>query len=110
MSTVQKGGIEQKALHHHIFNENPRVLYMHIRGHGNAAALAAAIRAGLEESHTPLGQPATPSPAAIDIDTAGVARAIGYPAKANAAVFQFAVPLTDTFPESGPVLPPPPPI
>src|SRR5258708_6933750 len=92
MSTLQKGGIEQTALHHHIFNENPRVLYMHIRGHGNAAALAAAIRAGLEESHTPLGQPATPSPAAIDIDTAGAPRPVRDPGETNGAVFQSAVP------------------
>ena len=105
MQMLQKGGIEQTALHHHIFNENPRVLYMHIRGHGNPAALAAAIRDGLEQSHTPLGQPAAPSPVPIDIDTAGVARAIGYPGKANGAVFQFTVPRTETIRESGRVIP-----
>ena len=105
MLTLQKGGIDQTALHHHVINESPRILYMHIRGHGNPATLAAAIRAGLEQSHTPLGQPAAPAPATIDIDTAAVARAIGYPGKANGAIYQFAVPRTESIHESGHVIP-----
>lgn len=105
MLTLQKGGIEQTALHHHVINEAPRILYMHIRGHGNPATLAAAIRAGLEQSHTPLGQPAAPAPASIDIDTAGVSRALGYPGKANGAIYQFAIPRSETIRESGHVIP-----
>ena len=105
MLTLQKGGIEQTALHHHIINESPRILYMHIRGHGNPATLAAAIRAGLEQSHTPLGQPTAPAPATIDIDTAGVARALGYPGKANGAILQFTVSRSETIRESGHVIP-----
>jgi hypothetical protein len=105
MLSLQKGGIEQTALHHHIFNESPRVLYMHIRGHGNPAALAAAIHTALEQSKTPLGQPAAPTPASVDIDTAGVARALGYAGKANGAIYQVTVPRSETIRESGHVIP-----
>lgn len=105
MLSLQNGGIEQTALHHHIFNESPRVLYMHIRGHGDPAKLAAAIHTALEQSKTPLGTPSAPSPATIDIDTAGVAKAIGRAGKANGAIFQFAIPRVESIKEDGHVIP-----
>lgn len=105
MLKFQQGGIEQTALHHHVFNESPRVLYMHIRGHGDPAKLAAAIHAGLEQSKTPLGQPAAPMAVAIDFDTASVAKAIGRPGKANGPVFQFTIPRSETISEDGRVIP-----
>jgi hypothetical protein len=105
MTTLQKNGIEQTALHHHIFNESPRVLYMHVRGHGDPARLAAALRTGLEQSKTPLGPPAPAASASFDFDTAAVAKAIGRAGKASGAIFQFAVPRTETIKEDGHVIP-----
>jgi hypothetical protein len=105
MMSLQNGGVEQTALHHHIFNESPRVLYMHIRGHGDPAKLAAAIHSALEQSKTPLGPPSAPSPATFDFDTAAVAKAIGRAGKANGAIFQFAVPRSEAIKEDGHVIP-----
>src|SRR5207248_1422021 len=82
-----------------------RVLYMHVRGHGDPAKLAAGLRTALEQSKTPLGTPAPPAPATFDFDTAAVAKAIGRAGKANGAIFQFAIPRTDTIKEDGHVIP-----
>jgi hypothetical protein len=63
MSKLRASGIEITALHNHLLNETPRVLYMHYLGHGNAAELAKSFRAALAVSKTPLGAPAAPAPA-----------------------------------------------
>jgi Domain of Unknown Function (DUF1259) len=42
MAQLQEGHIEITALHNHLLNENPRVMYMHISGHGDAVKLAQA--------------------------------------------------------------------
>src|SRR5882672_2916934 len=43
MRSLQESGIEQTAVHNHLLDESPRVMYMHIHGHGDAVKLAAAI-------------------------------------------------------------------
>src|SRR5881296_4708581 len=55
LGKLQEGGIEQTALHNHVLHESPRVMYMHIGGHGAPARLAAAIHTALTLTKTPLG-------------------------------------------------------
>src|SRR6266581_1353239 len=40
MSALLSNGLEVTALHNHFFFESPRVFYMHVHGHGQAAELA----------------------------------------------------------------------
>src|SRR3954468_9122675 len=47
MLKLQQGGIEQTALHNHVLFESPRVMYMHISGHGDAVKLATTLREAL---------------------------------------------------------------
>lgn len=47
MSALEKGGVEISALHNHLLDESPRVMYMHIGATGQPRKLAAAIRAAL---------------------------------------------------------------
>src|SRR5215467_595048 len=35
MMKLQEGGIQQSAVHNHLIGEVPRVMYMHIAGHGD---------------------------------------------------------------------------
>lgn len=44
MRALQDGNVESTALHNHLLGESPRVLYMHIRAHGDPAAIATAIK------------------------------------------------------------------
>jgi hypothetical protein len=38
MLKLQQAGIEQTAIHNHLLGESPRVIYMHIEGHGDSVA------------------------------------------------------------------------
>jgi hypothetical protein len=107
MRALQQGGVEQTAVHNHVLHESPRVMYMHIAGHGDAVTIARTIRAALAQSRTPLGAPSAPAAAAaIDLDTAAVARALGAAGKVNGGVYQVSVPRRETIRESGNEIPP----
>src|SRR5258708_19271922 len=69
MAKLQAGGIEISALHNHLLHESPRVMYMHIAGHGNAAQLAQSVHNPLAETGSPGERPAPP-PEKLDLDTA----------------------------------------
>lgn len=108
MTKLLASGIEVTALHNHLLRANPATYYMHVHGHGDAVALATAIRAALGESKTPFGPPAAPASQAaqIDLDTAALDIAIGARGKVNGGVYQFSVPRKDPVTEDGMSVPP----
>lgn len=98
MKKFEEGGIEITALHNHLLRAEPMTLYMHVMGHGDPATLAAALRAGLALSKTPMAvaAPAASQPPAnastkIDLDTDAIDRAMGRKGKDNGGVYQFGV-------------------
>ncbi|HSL70836.1 MAG TPA: DUF1259 domain-containing protein [Longimicrobiales bacterium] len=90
MDALQSGGIEQTAIHHHILNESPRILYTHIHAHGGGVAIARTIRNALGKTGTPAPAPAG-SPPALDLDTIAVGTALGHAGRANGGVYQVSV-------------------
>ena len=98
MGSLQQNGVEQTALHNHLLRESPRVMYMHIRAIGNAVRIAKAVRTALEFTQTPLAPaPAAPAaataaPAALDLDTAAIAKVMGVRGKVNGGVYQLTFP------------------
>ncbi|NUO38030.1 MAG: DUF1259 domain-containing protein [Gemmatimonadaceae bacterium] len=108
MRVLQQGGVEQTALHNHVLGETPRVMYMHVMGHGDPAKLAQAVRTALGESRTPIEAPAAPAAAAptIDLDTAVVARALGTSGKVNGGVYQVSIPRRERVTDHGMEVPP----
>ena len=56
MRRLAEGGIEVTALHNHLLRAQPATMYLHVAGHGDAARLATALRAALQESATPLAR------------------------------------------------------
>src|SRR5881398_3308993 len=93
LGKLQDGGIAQTALHNHVLHESPRVMYMHIGGHGAPARLAAALHAALALTKTPLGASAAPASAGpLGIDSAQVGQILGYHGKVNGGVYQVGVP------------------
>ena len=62
MKKLRAAGFEITAVHNHVLNETPRVIYMHYMGHGEASGLAKSLRAALAESKTPLDKPGPPAP------------------------------------------------
>ena len=108
MSGLFTGGLEVTAVHNHLNEMSPHVMYMHYEGHGDAAQLARALRQALSASGTPLGGPATPPAAgAPPIDTKQIEQALGRTGRdMGAGVFQVTVPRTEAITENGmPLLP-----
>ena len=107
MQRLQAGGIMQTAVHNHLLGENPRLMYMHIMAEGDPAKLAETLSSALGESKTPMtvAPPAAPS-AAIELDTAAVAHALGYSGKVNGGVYQVSVPRTERIVDMGYEIPP----
>jgi hypothetical protein len=102
---LQEGDVHQTAVHNHLLHESPRVTYVHIEAEGDAARIAAAIRAALNLTKTPAPSPPSPS-AALDLDTAAVHRALGYAGKVNGGVYQVSVPRRETIRIHGDVIQP----
>src|SRR6516165_2222156 len=92
MLALLDNGLEVTVLHHHFFWETPRMYYMHIHGHGKAADLAEHIKPAL--ALIGKGQPpqaASSSPAKTSLDTAQIAKIVGYEGEQNGAVYKITV-------------------
>jgi hypothetical protein len=93
MSRLQEAGIEQTAVHHHVLHETPRVVYMHVHGHGDPIKIAEGVRAALALTSTPAQAPSVPPTAGdLGIDTAQIASALGHSGRVNGGVYQVSVP------------------
>jgi hypothetical protein len=106
MRALQEGGVEQTAVHNHLLNESPRIVYVHISAHGDETRIATAIRDALAKTGTPLvitSPPATPS--AADLDTAGIALTLGFSGKLNGVVYQMSIPRPERITDEGEDLP-----
>lgn len=94
VTALQKGGVEQTAIHHHVLRESPRVIYMHIHAHGDAITIASTIHSAIALTKIP--PPAPPASAAMpspfDVDTLALARELGYTGRINGGVYQVGVP------------------
>jgi len=105
MAGLFKGGLEVTAVHNHLNDMSPHVMYMHYEGHGEAVKLATALRQALSASGTPLGAggSATAAPAAgSGLDTKQIEQALGRSGRAlDGGVFQVTVPRTEVITEMG---------
>jgi hypothetical protein len=102
MAKLRSSGFEITAVHNHIMEENPKVLYMHYMGHGPAAQLATSLRAALSLSKTPLEKPAAateePAPSAWVKTTED---AVGRKGTFRGGVLSYGVPRSDTITMAG---------
>jgi biotin operon repressor len=107
MMKLQQEGIEQTALHNHLLNESPRVMYMHVAAQGDPARLAAALKDALALTKTPA---AAPAPATqqqnLGLDTSQIDTTLGYQGKNNNGIYQFSVPRAETIHDMDTEIPP----
>ncbi len=108
MAKLIENGLEITAVHNHVLRASPATFYMHVAGHGDPLKMAAALKAALAESKTPLAASAPAAPA-VDLDTAQLDQIIGAKGQANGGVYQFAVRRRDPVTENDmPIAPPGP--
>ena len=108
MSGLFAGGLEVTAVHNHLNEMSPHVMYMHYEGHGDAVQLATALRQALSASGTPPGASAPSAPAtAAGLDPKQIEQALGRVGRdIGGGVFQVTVPRAEAITEMGhPLLP-----
>ena len=102
VAKLRSSGFEISAVHNHLMEETPRVLYVHYLGHGPAAQLATSLRAALSVSKTPLEKPAAAAEEAAPpawIKT--VEEAVGRKGTFKGGVLSYGVPRSDAITMSG---------
>jgi len=105
ISALQQRDVQPTAVHNHLLHESPRVVYVHLAARGDAARIAAAIRATLDLTKTPPPEAAAAAPR-LDLDTAAIHRSLGYGGKVNGGVYQVSVPRREAITMNGEVVPP----
>jgi Domain of Unknown Function (DUF1259) len=104
MAALEENGVQITALHNHVLGETPRVMYMHIAGHGDAVQLAATMKKVIALTKTPA--PAEPAAnAALDLDTAGIDQILGAKGRINGGVYQVGVSRAEKITEGGMQIP-----
>jgi Domain of Unknown Function (DUF1259) len=108
MSGLLSGGLEVTAVHNHLNEMSPHVMYMHYTGHGEAVQLARALRQALSASGTPLGgAAAAAAPVGLGLDAGAIEQALGRSGRdIGGGVFQVTAPRAEAITEMGtPLLP-----
>jgi hypothetical protein len=107
---LQSGGFEILAIHNHLIDEIPRVLYLHFHGKGDATALAKTLKAALEKTKTPLAPPAGKAPAkptpAQEKVFQKIQDVLGRQGTMNGTVLQLGVPRAESIQDAGMEVPP----
>ena len=102
MVKLRSSGFEISAVHNHLMEETPKVLYMHYMGHGPATQLATSLRAALSLSKTPLEKPVAPAEeAAAPAWAKTVEDAVGRKGTYKGGVLSYGVPRSDTITMAG---------
>src|SRR5437588_5214668 len=66
---LQEEGLQETAVHNHVLNETPRVLFLHFRGDGDPVRLAGELRQVLSVTATPLAGAAGAPTSDVGLDT-----------------------------------------
>jgi hypothetical protein len=102
MSGLFTNGLSVTALHNHINQMSPPVMYMHFSGHGNPVELAKALRAALAASGTPFTAASAPAGSAgPGLDQKQIEAALGRTGTINNGVLQVPVPRAERITEDG---------
>jgi len=107
MQKLTSSGFEVSAVHNHLINETPHVIYMHYMAHGAAAQLASSLRAALAVSKTPLEKPAPPpADAAPPSWVAAVESRVGRKGTFRGGVLSYGIPRAQAITADGTTIPP----
>lgn len=101
MLKLRAANFEITAVHNHVLNETPRILYMHYLGHGPVVELAKSLRAALSVSQTPLGKPAPAQASEPAAFVKTVEDTLGAKGTWNGGVLGFGIPRAEAVTEEG---------
>jgi hypothetical protein len=103
MSGLFENGLQVTALHNHLNQVSPHVMYMHYSGMGDAVQLARSLHQALSASGTPLDMsPASAPPASSKLNTAQLDSILGRSGRLQGGgVFQYSVARAEALTEGG---------
>jgi len=94
MSALLDNGLDVTALHNHFFWDEPRMLYMHVHGHGKPSDIARKLKPALDligkNTAKAAAAPAAPS-GAPTLDTAKLAQIVGTQGEQTGAVYKITI-------------------
>ena len=107
MKTLEDGGVEVTALHNHLIGESPRILYIHMGGHGDPVKMARTIKQAIALTKTPLPQSGgTKESEDLGFDVSAVEKILGHPGNVSGGVLHFNVARAEKLTEEGMDTPP----
>jgi hypothetical protein len=101
MSGLFENGLQVTALHNHLNQVSPHVMYLHYSGMGEAVQVARGLHQALSASGTPLDMsPAAAPPATSELDTGRLDTILGRAGRLQGGgVFQYGIPRSETLTE-----------
>ena len=107
MKALQDGGVEITAIHNHLLGESPKIMYLHMGGHGDPVKLARTIRQAVGLSKTPIPQGGGAKETAdLGFDVAAVEKIMGRHGNVSGGVLHFNVARAEKVTEEGMDTPP----
>jgi len=95
MSALLDNGLDVTALHNHFLWDEPRMMYMHVHGHGTAADLARRVKPALDlipKAPAPAGPPpGSNPPPPTQMNTAKLAQIVGAQGEQTGAVYKITI-------------------
>ncbi|MCB1883594.1 MAG: DUF1259 domain-containing protein [Geminicoccaceae bacterium] len=104
LEEVEKQGLGITAVHNHLAQETPGVLYAHISGQGEGAELARKIKAVLSRTDAPMTGPAGEEEAP-SVDWSSVTAVLGKPAETEGDLIEYAFPRAERLSMDGREMP-----
>jgi len=102
VAKLRSSGFEISAVHNHLMEEAPKVLYVHYMAHGPAVQLATSLRSALSVSKTPLEKPASAAEeAAPPAWVKAVEDAVGRKGTIKGGVLSYGVPRSNAITMGG---------
>jgi hypothetical protein len=107
MKALHDGGVEVTAIHNHLVGETPKIMYIHIGGHGEPVKLAQAIKNAVGTTKTPVPQGSSAKETAdLGFDVAQIEKIMGRQGNVSGGVLHFNVARAEKLTEEGMDTPP----
>jgi hypothetical protein len=91
ISRLQKGGIEQTAVHKHLLGESPAIWWTHIKGTGDPVEMAETVNAALQLTGTPLSESGDSGSEDLGFDTDQLDEVIGHTGKTEGGIYKYSI-------------------
>lgn len=104
---LQQHGLTVTAIHNHLLQESPKIVYLHFWGEGDAAKLAGSLKQALRRTKTPLTSSTDePTQAEDRFDTEQIQHILGQKGALKQGVLHVSVPRPEKITVHGVELPP----